>query len=225
MIRFVVGGNAYRMQVDGRVAGSIAALAALSINHYPSTPLFSGVCFQHTSNLWQGRSMWLQTMIDDPSYHLAVTVDSDTNFDPERLLLAMATEFDIKSPNSKALAIVPVREGSGGSNMRLDGLSVATERDHAELSQRSSEIVAGGLALAVYDLRWFRMHMPKPRPIYPSWGAELGAVTHLDGLARPLAKPGWLGEDMALCLSIRARGGKIYSLPAGKTKHYAFEGK
>lgn len=206
----MVGGCAYRRQLSAEHAISVthfANLCATTIDK--DAPVFVGQSYLHTSNLWQGRCLWLESVMEDPQVSTALTVDADTAFDAPEMLRALAGM-------NASLAIAPVREAPGGSNLRvLNGneLRALEDTEHLKASRARYEIECGGLAVAAFDLDWMREHMPRPRPELLCWGAEYKG-----------RKLSWLGEDMAIGLTVRMHGGKVESLPV-RTSHFAYRGE
>lgn len=195
------------MSVDARHASSLAMLAAASARYDATTgmerqpPQLRVIQYMHTSNLPQGRALWLRAQIDDDSIDWAVTVDGDTTFSAIDVLDAFWSVVD-----DVAIGIAPVRIGGsdGVVNLNLDipdgGERRIEPREITETIKEQRLIASGGFGLAIFNLRWFRRRWPDPAP---------------EGISM------MCGEDIAMCRSVRARGGAIRALRV-RTDHFAF---
>ncbi len=215
---FSFGGCAYRMQVDGRHAASLAALASAATVRGEG-PLLAAIDYEHTSNLPAGRMIWLRRQIDArPSLKWAISVDSDTTFNAGALLSELRHVNDYA-----AIGLAPVRIGGTDSlcnlciaetdelqNPRIDDTGkLATpplpgRRMFAEELQKviagDRRIASGGFGVAVFNLDWYRAYWDRPSPERVSIDT---------------------GEDIEHCRSVRARGGGIVALNV-RTDHFAF---
>ncbi len=216
---FSFGGCVYRMSVDGRHAASLAMLGFLcgrkSAEEGRRSPMLAGVEYMHTSNLPQGRAMWLrQQMSAEPQLTWAVSCDGDTSFDAEHLYHAMS-----RVEGQVALGIAPVRIG-GTTDLCNINITRKDEDTSAQLVEGTapehgrrafmSELQAvlegdgmirsGGFGLVVFNLAWFRACWKMPAPERVSIDT---------------------GEDIEFCRSVRDRGGQIIALKV-RTDHFAF---
>lgn len=189
----VIGGCVYRSMVH--------TAHMMSVVDYVGAAQLSGngakIDYQHTSNLPQGRSLWLRRAIADGACYVAVTVDSDTAFNGKKLNGEL---YNILS-SDWAIAIAPVIR----NNMPL-GLNVfhgpGEPLAPSACGGGRAELWAGGFGLAAFNLQWFRRNWtPHPEPF---GGAE-----------------DWInqGEDIQMCRSVALRGGKIIPMWV-PTTHY-----
>ncbi len=227
---FIIGGCAYRQQIHVQLAASIAHLAVVCgpghererITRELVNPQFGGIHFQHTSNLPQGRMLWLREQIESKEQHKwAVSVDSDTIFNAQHLALEMH-----RIDGATALGICPVRIGGTADlcninitdadeqlSMTMDGgaLAVANQARNGRRVKWGAElqkilegsdrtIWSGGFGVAVFNLDWYRKNWPLPEPEYCSIAT---------------------GEDTEHCRSVRIRGGRIEAMRV-QTDHFAW---
>lgn len=212
--RFSFGGCVYRMAVDARHAAALAALAAHSQRMLDKLPELAAIDYMHTSNLPQGRCLWLRRQLADKArLDYAISCDGDTTFDPAALLAELAVvEGQI------AIGIAPVRIGGTEDlcnvnltddderiNARVDGAAPpvgrrAFGRELAGVLAGDRLIASGGFGLVVFNLRWFHAAWPEPAPERVSIDT---------------------GEDIELCRSVRARGGLVAALNV-RTDHFAY---
>ncbi len=210
---FSFGGCVYRMQVDGRHAAGLAALAAITAG---GSIRLAEIDYMHTSNLPQGRALWLRRQMTEGKGKLAwsISCDGDTTFEAGQLLHELP-----RVTGQVAMGIAPVRIG-GTSTLCNINVSETDEQvsrkdfEHAapDFGRRAFAddlkkcldgdrlIASGGFGLVVFNLEWFRQCWPEPAPEHVS----------IDS-----------GEDIEFCRSVRARGGLINVL-AVKTDHFAF---
>lgn len=154
--------------------------------------------YQHTSNLPQGRSLWLRRAIDRQIPGIAVTVDSDTSFSADSLFLELLA---INRDCDWAIAVAPVIR-----NNRPLGLNVFHARGEplapSVCGGGRPSLWAGGFGLAAFNLQWFRQHWtPYPEPFGDSGD--------------------WInqGEDIQMCRSVVKRRGTIVPMWV-PTTHY-----
>jgi hypothetical protein len=200
---YMVGGCAYRLQLSAAHASCIAALAALS-SFRDDGPTFAGTSYRHTSNLPQGRALWMRDLIASADLRWAITLDSDTSVYPADLLMALCKWDEL---GEVAIGIVPVAEGgSGRVNLRtfdeIAGPRVVEASELGAIYAGNLPIESGGFGCAVFDLAWFRANWQLPEP------EGHGIYT---------------GEDLELCRSVRRRGGILRAL-AVRSVHAPFEG-
>lgn len=201
---FSFGGCVYRMQVHAQHASSFAMLATICSGSYPG-PLLADIDYMHTSNLPQGRSLWLRRQIANPRLRWAISCDGDTTF----MASDLAQEIELVTGNV-AIGLAPVRIGG----TQLCNLNVLTEElqegeeGRASLEElarilegKSRRVISGGFGLAVFNLQWFRRHWALPEP-------ERIAITS--------------DQDIELCHSVSRREGAIIALRV-KTGHHAYE--
>jgi hypothetical protein len=207
--QFSIGGCCYRMQVDARQVASVAALSVHSaMGGDPSgpslTPLLTTFDYTHTSCLTMGRMEWLRKQIADRDLTWAVSLDSDMVFSPMELL----ADMPIVSGRF-AMGLAPARV-AGTTLGQLHIREWNEEYPPGEYWNEfkacldgNREICSGGFGLTVFNLDWFREHWPLPAI---SWEGE-STMT--------------FGEDVAFCLNVRSRGGKIAALRVS-TDHYGY---
>jgi hypothetical protein len=197
-----IGGCAYRSSVHVAHAQSIAGFAQILTAH--ASIKLGGICYQHSSNLPQGRSLWLRARIAErePLVHYAVSVDSDTAFGPVELCHSFAHMV-----GRSAIGIAPViRKTSSGPQLNIyssQGEPIAP----ASCGGGHPELWAGGFGLVVFNLRWFRENWPEPFP--EPFGKPVEYINQ--------------GEDVQMCRSVISRGGRVIPLWI-PTTHYDTSG-
>jgi len=215
---FMIGGCAYRQQVHVNHAAAVAMLASIATVR-DDGPMLAGIHYIHTSNLPQGRCLWLRDQIADKQLKWAISVDSDTVFTPQHLL-AELKQVD----GQTAIGIAPVRIGGTTDlcniNLTQEDENISAEMDGAthardmpiverrvqwgdELKRvldGDRHITSGGFGVVVFNLEWFRAAWPLPAPEFVSIAT---------------------GEDTELCKSVRRRGGIIKALKVA-TDHFAW---
>lgn len=225
---FMIGGCAYRQNIHVQLAAAIAKLAVTCgprEERFPDgsmVPQFAGIHFQHTSNLPQGRMLWLREQIEAKErYKWAVSVDSDTVFVADHLAIEMR-----RIDGNTALGIAPVRIGGTADlcninitdrdeklSMEMDGDALALAQQarmgrrvkwgaelRALLEGSDRGIWSGGFGVVVFNLDWYRANWPLPEPEFCSIAT---------------------GEDTEHCRSVRIRGGRIEALRVN-TDHFAW---
>lgn len=222
--KFIIGGCAYRQQIHVQLAASIAHLASICTVR-DDGPVFAGIHFQHTSNLPQGRMLWLREQIADKSKpKWAISVDSDTIFNAAHLKAELA-----RINGQTAIGICPVRIGGTEDlcninitdedekmSMEMDTespsmLASAKQARHgrrvkwgaelkALLDGTDRQIWSGGFGVVVFNLDWYRQVWQNPEPEFCSIAT---------------------GEDTEHCRSVRIRGGRIEAMRV-QTDHFAW---
>lgn len=211
---FSFGGCVYRLMVSTQHAGALASLA-VSASVRGDGPQLADISYMHTSNLPQGRALWLREQIADKRLTWAVSVDGDTSF----VASSLHSEME-RVDGSFAIGLAPVRIG-GTDNLcnlcitdedervsaRADGAAPPVGRrafatELAKVIAGDRQISSGGFGVAVFNLRWFRQCWPLPEVQY--YGSTID-----------------IGEDIAFCQNVRARGGMIAALNV-RTDHFAF---
>jgi hypothetical protein len=204
MPSFIIGGCAYRSMVHTAHASSVAGFADYCARSLST--VMHGIVYQHTSNLPQGRCLWLRDRINplrsEPIADYAVSVDSDTAFSAEPLALSLT-----RVCGDIAIGIAPVIRDSGrGISLNIfhgPGEPLAVSACGAGYP----ELWAGGFGLVVFNLKWFRHNWRFPYP--EQFGTELDYLNQ--------------GEDIQFCRSVVKRGGKIIPLWV-PTAHYDSSG-
>jgi hypothetical protein len=219
---FSFGGCVYRMQVDTQHAIALAQLAMVSLMR-DDGPLLAHTDYMHTSNLPQGRALWLRRQIEEKidgnRLKWAVSVDGDTSFNAGDLISELH-----RVDSGFAIGLAPVRIGGTRDlcNLNLthaDELLSATMDDLGratnvaphpgrrafmeeldEVFKGNRRIASGGFGVAVFNLEWFRHNWRDPAPERVSIDT---------------------GEDVEMCRSVRMRGGMIAAL-AVRTEHRAW---
>ncbi len=202
----IVGGCVYRSMVRAEHAASLATFAALAslenARRKGRAPYIAGFDYQHTSNLPQGRAQWLRRCIADRNAMLAISIDSDTAFEAGDLLLDIE-----RVSGSVAIGVVPIRIGGTdlcNINITVDDEQKGRSERRAFASELASVlegdrlIASGGFGLAVFNLHWFRACWPEPHPE----GIDMDT-----------------GEDIAMCRSVRQRGGMVVALRVRSVHH------
>jgi hypothetical protein len=216
---FSFGGCVYRMLVDGRHAAALAMLAA-GATVRDDGPRLAEIDYEHTSNLYAGRMLWLRRQIaSQPKLKWAISVDGDTTFDPGALL------HELRHVDASiALGLAPVRIGGTESLCNLC-ITDADEKISATIAREGEgvalapaigrrafghelkavlagdrRITSGGFGVAVFNLDWYRACWKDPAP-------ERASID--------------TGEDIEHCRSVRARGGGIIALNV-RTDHFAW---
>jgi hypothetical protein len=211
---FVTGGCTYRMLRHEQSAGSIMELAVFARGDASLT--WGGHYAMHTSNLPQGRALWLRDLISSQGYALPINVGISVDGDTAFSALALLREIPLVT-GDVAIGLCPVRIGGTEDLCNLclstdDEAASANLRPVAErriswgaelrskLKSSDRDIASGGFGVAVFNLDWYRRHWPLPEP---------EAVSILTG------------EDIEHCRSVRKRGGRIIAL-AVPTDHFAW---
>ena len=189
----------YRSQVHCEHAISLACLMPELGSHGHGVQFL----YRHTSNLPQGRSLWLRTAIVSSTATYAITVDSDTAFDAK----AVIGELEHMSGNGIAIGIVPVVRNIGRMT-----LNIFMDQGRAVLPSSCGgnrfPLWGGGFGMAVFNLAWFRSYWREPFP-------EVYGINPEDAINQ--------GEDIQMCRSVVERGGKIIPLWI-PTAHYDMSG-
>lgn len=197
-IGIAVGGLAYRSSVHVAHAASIAELTAYVMS--TDSARLTAIKYQHTSNLPQGRSLWLRGLMMDRTTDYAVSVDSDTAFSASHLLGQI-----VYMDHGTAIGIAPVCRVAPDGRARLNIYHAAGEPfESSTCGGGHPSLWAGGFGLAVFNMRWYRRHWPEPYP-------EMFGEPSVDYINQ--------GEDIQMCRSVIARGGKVIPLWA-PTTHY-----
>jgi hypothetical protein len=188
-----IGGCVYRSLVHTRHAVAVAQAYQLLQLAGASLVKFD---YMHTSDLRSGRRYWLQRQIDDRELDLAVTIDSDSMFDPESLVRMLPYMH-----GDRAIGVAPFVIGGTDGSPKLNIIGDGWSRwGSTELRALDSGLpvrcLAGGFGLAVFNLTWFRRR----------WS---GQVIDYD---RDLVGT-QMGEDIELCMAARTRGADIVALP------------
>lgn len=198
-MKIAIGGCAYRSMVHVVHASSVAYFTAGCVLAQHEVNLK----YRHTSNLPQGRCLWLREQISE-GQDIAVSVDSDTAFDPMEAI-AVIEDFAIHciAAQNVAIGIAPVfRSHKGTVALNLyTGHGKMLAVDECDSGHR--RLWAGGFGMAVFNLAWFRRHWEKPFP--ESFGAPEESIDQ--------------GEDIQFCRSVARRNGAITTLWI-PTKHY-----
>jgi fructose/tagatose bisphosphate aldolase len=161
---------------------------------------FGGLCYVHTSCLPRGRCEWLNSLIANRDYDLAVSVDSDSQFDGTQLAAAM----EIMMQSDAAIGVVPM--AIGGTHGKMLNVSLGNERLAAGRVAKMFKaetlplISAGGFGVTVFRLDWFRenWHLVSPE-------RQLINYDH--------------GEDIEMCLAVGRRGGRTVMLRVDSKHH------
>lgn len=188
-LRYVVGGCVYRSLVHVRHMGSVLQLIAANAGG------FRGLRYIHTSNLPAGRVSWLRACIADKGIDRAISVDSDSEFDGAQLNDVMHVP-----PESIAIGCVPFVIGGTGNKININdinGMRMSLS-DVRYLRSDYEVIESGGFGVAVFNLDWFRSHLPEP-------------TTEGDQS---------FGEDICMCRLVGKHGGKIAVLRVSSVHHH-----
>ncbi len=201
-LSLVIGGPVYRSYVHVIHSMAVAVLSAMC-SQEGSPFVLSGFDYMHTSDLPRGRCQWLRRCIDDNRYDIAISLDADTAIVPADLL----PEISSWMREDTAIGICPVRVGGTQLvNINLfsdDGREVrATADDIKMFLGVCNRISSGGFGCAVFNLHWFRTTWKQPFPEHASMD---------------------FGEDIAMCRSVRDRGGVVRALRV-RTQHQEFAG-
>lgn len=183
----ILGGCVYRGQVHVAHSTSIASFAAHCAPH--------SLQYKHTSNLPQGRILWLREAMDT-SADWAVSVDADVGFSAPQLIEELAAG----GVCNRALLVAPVVLSSGSLNIYHEpGVPILRHND-----QRYAW--AAGFGLVAWYLPWLRSHwMPVCAPFGPPQSYHLQ------------------GEDIQICRGYVAAGGVIGVMHV-TTTHYDCSG-
>lgn len=202
---YVIGGCAYRMQIDARLAASIAGTAIITtlmsqMEDDPRAPslILRAVDFTHTSNLPQGRCLWIRSILEMTDVEYAISVDSDCWYDADkfsRALLAIDAANRAGDVDDVGMWTAPVAQANGEINWRVKtsgGRIAVPSRDELALVMDGRlPIERSGWGLVVLNLSWWREFWAKPEPFINS------ILT---------------GEDMELTRGVRDRDGRVAPL-------------
>lgn len=196
MIRYSFGGCVYKLEVRAEHATALALLAMAGGREVG----LRGIDYTHTSNLPQGRALWLRRAIADTTIDVAVSMDADTWFtDPRAMVIAIE-----RAARDSTIAIwgAPVRRGGTAdeSNIR-DVAGVAYPMEHLPDVDALESIGSVGFGVAIFNVGWFREHWPEPSPEQCSIGT---------------------GEDVEMCLAVIRRSGIIACATDVLTRHAEF---
>lgn len=181
----------YRSMVHVGHVQSVVGLTALNygVLHGPS---MTALDYLHSSNLPQGRSVWLRRQISNRTLEWTVSADSDSKFSAEELTKAMELVT-----GKRAIGIVPMVRG-GTELLNINGPNgVLSPHDLTGMfgGRLHCEVSSGGFGVAVFNLKWFREHWPLPAP---EMSDKVDAI--------------YQGEDIQMCHSVAKRGGSIVAL-------------
>lgn len=205
-MKFFVGGCAYRSQVHVAHMASVVDLIS-SQGKYSQFEM----SYRNTSNLPQGRSLWLRDAIDSGS-DIAISIDSDTGFS------ARDITYEIHAVMGVAISIAPVirraMDGiklnvylSNGEAMSPSDAKFCGDVVRGGASPLRQRLWAGGFGLVAFNLKWFRSNWPRPQP------EQISELDYIDQ-----------GEDIQMCRSVAKRGGAIVPMWVG-TRHYDMTGE
>lgn len=193
-MRMFVGGCAYRSSVHVRHATSMAELATRGIDLEFN--------YRHTSNLPQGRCLWLRAAIHSKC-DFALSVDSDNSFSSERIVdeISEVLEYD------SAIVVAPVvRDTSFGKRLNLwSAPGIALRPSDCNRLLPGPTLWAGGFGVVLFNLAWFRLHWPAPFP--EQFGDAADYINQ--------------GEDTQLCRSVASRGGRIAAMLIETAHHWS----
>lgn len=202
-----LGGCAYRNMVRIEHCASVAMFASVLALRPDCGFAMAGIDYMHTSNLPQGRCIWLRRQIETKELSLAISIDSDTQFNGADLAL----DLPVMLRPDAAIGIVPIRQGGTEATCQInvterDELEGAQERrafpgELARILEGSRDISSGGFGLVVFNLDWFRRHWASPDP---------------EGITMQT------GEDIAMCRKARKLGGRILAMRV-RAEHHEFK--
>lgn len=196
MREIVIGGCAYRSQVHCQHAIAVAHFHRILGGG-------AAISYRHTSNLPQGRCLWLRDAINSAAA-LAVSVDSDTWFDAQPMLNELKR---VPWDGDVAMAIAPViRNGKTGPLLNIYHAPGDVFAPSACGGGRPY-LHAGGFGIVAFNLEWFRQFWIAPVPEQFGEGEDL--INQ--------------GEDIQFCVSVTKRGGKIVPMWVPNT-HYDSSG-
>lgn len=207
-IRWIAGGCVYRNMVHVGHVGSLLSMVATSMT-LPRGPRFVGIDYMHTSELPRARCVWLRRCMDDKHATHAVSIDSDSEFDgPELLSLLECVS------GSVAIGVVPFYIG-GTEYINVNRLAYLEDVEEERMSHealrgaflgaRAVPISSGGFGVAVFNLDWFRSHWsPEPE----SWDLRVDSGEPRRARRAVIT----VGEDIALCRSVRHRAADVVAL-------------
>lgn len=196
MANFSFGGVVYRSMVHVGHVQSAIGLTALNYGVMKG-PCMTALDYLHSSNLPQGRSIWLRRQIANRQLEWAVSADSDSKFSAEELTRAIELVH-----GKRAIGIVPmVRGGTELLNVNSQyGIISPRELSSMFAGAAVCEVHSGGFGVAVFNLKWFRSHWQSPAP-------------EMSSLVDPIHQ----GEDIQMCHSVMSRGGTVVALAVTAT--------
>ena len=201
MITLAVGGIAYQSKVHVAHLQSVLTLGVLSDEN---AFVIGHVEYAHSSNLPQARSLWLRKMISEHSLTHALSLDSDTSFDPMQMCNELNRLNRLLGPLGLGTAIhcVPVVRDTNPPSLNL----FVNRGESISLSSCGSgypTLWAGGFGCVLFNLDWFRLNWNNPFP--EQFGDSEDWINQ--------------GEDIQMCRSVINRGGKVRPLWVG-TRHW-----
>lgn len=193
----------YRNMVHVGHLSSVVQLARASMLRLQ--PRFHGLDYLHASDLPRARCSWLLRSIRDESLTHAISVDSDSEFDASQLLECIETVS-----SDVAVGVVPFFKAGQAAVLNVNRMDFPHDRERpmrrdelldAFHGSRAVPISSGGFGVAIFNLTWFRQCWKAPQPETWTLEGEINKHGVID-----------TGEDVALCRSVRKRGGYCVAL-------------
>ncbi len=200
-MRLIIGGPAYRMEVDARHAASLVRFAtraslptAKTVKGFGGKPKFQvspsavsivGAHYEHGTPVAYARnSMFKGTLAEVGASHL-LWLDSDVSIPPDQdgpILRALSALGD------RPIVIIPCQQRDHQVNVWIDRTTKLTRLalDGGELA----ECYAGGFGCVGFNLAWYRAHWPTGPWFRDSWDDGIGYVSEDYGHCRALADRG-----------------------------------
>lgn len=160
---WIIGGPAYRMQIDARHALNVTHMA---IYLFAKGHQLIGLNYRHGVPVEIPRNEIFERALSSESDFL-LTMDSDTfGFDLDRTLRLALTLRSLKVPCFAYPS--PLRDGT--ANIWLSRTEKVTKFKPEPDKLVLRECFAIGTACVVYNLAWYREHWPKGPHFRTEWG-------------------------------------------------------
>lgn len=186
----IIGGPAYRMEVDAHHAASMTLLALTARDIGVRVV---AAHYEHGTPVAYARnSMFAKSLTDLDATHL-YWMDADCSIPPDHFG-AILIALDKAAP----ITIVPTPQRDGAINVWLS----QTERPASILTDgKLLPCKAGGFGGVAFDLRWYRKHWPTRPWFHDGWSDEVAALNPQGD--------GTISEDYNHCLGVAERGGIV----------------
>lgn len=194
-MRLLLGGPAYRMEVDARHAASMLAFACRAQSRGVEV---LGAMYAHGTPVAYARNDLFREALADPGKpDVLLWWDSDCatpGVHHDALIAAL-----VRPP---PCLIIPTPQRNGTSNVWLDK---RTRIAKVQPDGEKRDCWAGGFGAVAFRLDWYREHWPAAPWFQDGWDPEVAAESQGDG---------YTSEDYNHCRGVWSRGGKVQYLGA-----------
>ncbi len=172
-MRVLLGGPAYRLQMDARHAAAMITLT------HAVQPIIAGPIYLHGCPVEDARNRVMRQALDAEHATHLLSVDSDCWADVETVLAMF--EFAAQHSADAAVAL-PVPQRDGRCNVfRFDDVEAQTGFErvfYSDISGRKPfRAAATGAAFILLNLDWYRAHWDRP-PWFRTFYPEDGGTTY-----------------------------------------------